>query len=34
LLDTVGVHSLQGYRGRVPHPVAVGNPQPLQSEGA
>jgi histidinol-phosphatase (PHP family) len=34
LLDTVGVHSLQGYRSRVPHPVAVGRPPALQREGA
>jgi histidinol-phosphatase (PHP family) len=34
LLDSVGVHSLQGYHGRVPHPVAVGSPQRPESEGA
>jgi histidinol-phosphatase (PHP family) len=34
LLDAVGVHSLQGYRGRVPHTVAVGKPPPSsESEG-
>jgi histidinol-phosphatase (PHP family) len=37
LLDSVGVHSLQGYRDRVPHTVAIGHPpsppSPLQGEG-
>jgi histidinol-phosphatase (PHP family) len=28
LLDSVGVDSLQGYHGRVPHSVAVGGPPP------
>lgn len=31
LLHAVGVESLQGYRGRVPHTVAVGNPPPSES---
>ena len=32
LLGAVGVDSLQGYRGRVPHPVAIGSPPPAEEE--
>jgi histidinol-phosphatase (PHP family) len=32
LLGAVGVQSLQGYRGRVPHPVAIGSPPPAEEE--
>ena len=34
LLDAVGVDTLQGYRGRVPHPVAVGSPPAGGRRGA
>ena len=34
ILDAAGVESLQGYRNRVPHTVALGSPLQPESEGA
>jgi hypothetical protein len=32
ILGSVGVDTLQAYKGRVPHPVRVGAPSPTESE--